>query len=68
MPANDEKDTEADFRSALRRAGLVVSPERYAVMLAAYRDFQALLAILDLPPPSTDEPAAVFRLPEPAPR
>lgn len=67
MPTKDDA-SEADFQSALRRAGLAVSPERYPVMLAAYRDFQALLAILDVPLSCTDEPAAVFRLPEPAPR
>lgn len=63
-----DEESEADFRSALRRAGLTVSPERYDVMLGAYRDFQALLSVLDTPLPYTDEPAAVLRLAEAAPR
>ena len=60
-------DGEADFRSALRRAGLNVDPERYGVMLQAYRDFQSFLALLDVPLAYADEPAAVLRLPEDRP-
>ena len=60
-------DSEADFRSALRRAGLTVEPDRYGVMLDAYREFQSFLALLDAPLAYADEPAAVFRLPEERP-
>ena len=57
-------DTEADFRSALRRAGLTVAPDRYGAMLDAYREFQSFLDLLDVPLADADEPAAVLRLAE----
>jgi uncharacterized protein (DUF1778 family) len=53
---------EEDFRSALRRAGITVQAERYDVMLAAYRDFQALMACLDEPFAYAEEPACTLQL------
>ncbi|GAC1482839.1 MAG: hypothetical protein NVS3B2_02420 [Ramlibacter sp.] len=54
--------TDADFRSALRRAGLTVDPERLEAMREAYEQFTDYLAVLDRPLGYTDEPASVLRL------
>lgn len=54
--------TDADFRAALRRAGLTVAPERMEAMREAYEQFTDYLAVLDQPLSYTDEPASVLRL------
>ncbi len=51
---------EEDFRSAVRRAGTAIPPDRYEVMLAAYRDFQAALKLLDVAYDYADEPATAL--------
>ena len=53
---------EEKFRSALHCAGMAVQAERYDVMLAAYRDFQALMACLDEPFAYVKEPACTLQL------
>jgi uncharacterized protein (DUF1778 family) len=55
-------DADADFASAIRRAGITIPEERVAVMREAYRDFQKLLALLDEPFGYADEPAATLDL------
>ena len=55
-------ESEEDFRSAVRRAGISIAPDRYPVMLAAYRDFQELMRCLDEPFAYTHEPAVVLHL------
>jgi hypothetical protein len=61
-------ESEEDFRSAVRRAGISIAPDRYPVMLAAYRDFQELMRCLDEKFAYTDEPAvALHPLPGDAP-
>ena len=60
--APSEAESEEDFRSAVRRAGLTIAPDRYLVMLAAYRDFQDLMRCLDEPFAYTDEPAVALHL------
>jgi hypothetical protein len=57
------EESEEDFRSAVRRAGISIAPDRYQVMLAAYRDFQELMRCLDEPVAYTDEPAVALHLP-----
>ena len=54
-------DTETDFDAALRRAGVVVPPERRTEMQHAYQRFQALLKVLDEPLAYEDEPAQLPR-------
>ena len=50
-----------DYEAALRRAGLTVPPERDAIMRDAYRQMQALLAVLENPLAYEDEPAQLPR-------
>lgn len=51
-------EMELDFQSALRVAGITIAPERYAIMLEAYRSWRALALVLDEPTPYAHEPAA----------
>jgi hypothetical protein len=50
-----------DYEAALRRAGITVPPERDAIMRDAYRQMQALLAVLENPLAYEDEPAQLPR-------
>lgn len=50
-----------DYDAALRRAGVTVPPERDAIMRDAYRQMQALLAVLENPLAYEDEPAQLPR-------
>ncbi len=52
---------EADFQALLRIAGITVPPERYAIMLDAYRNWLELVKVLDEPMPTPEEPAAAPR-------
>jgi hypothetical protein len=56
---------DSEFAAAVRRAGLVIPPERWEAMREAYVSMQALLKILDDPLSYADEPAV---LPDLAPR
>jgi hypothetical protein len=56
-------ESEEDFHSAVRRAGITIAPDRYQVMLAAYRDFQQLMRCLDESFAYADEPAVALHLP-----
>ena len=49
---------ELDFQAALRVAGIRIAPERYAIMLEAYRSWRALALVLDEATPYAHEPAA----------
>jgi hypothetical protein len=51
-------ETEQDFRSALRVAGISVPEPRYAIMLEAYRSYRKMALVLDEPTPYADEPTA----------
>ncbi len=53
---------EEDFRADIRRAGITIPPDRYEVMLAAYRDFQAAMKLLDVAYSYADEPATALHL------
>jgi hypothetical protein len=53
---------EEDFRADIRRAGIAIPLERYEVMLAAYRDFQAAMKLLDVVYSYADEPATGMHL------
>jgi hypothetical protein len=57
-------DLELDFQSALRVAGITIAPDRYPIMLEAYRSWRALAVVLDEPTPYAHEPAAA---PHPVP-
>jgi len=56
------EDFDADFASAVRRAGLVIPPDRATVMRDAYRELQLLLRVLDAPLGYVDEPAVALDL------
>lgn len=57
MDGNDE----ADFQAMLRIAGIAVPPDRYGIMLDAYRSWLKLAEVLDEPLPFAEEPAAAPR-------
>lgn len=52
---------EADLQALLRVAGITIPPERYAIMLDAYRSWLELVKVLDEPMPMPVEPAAAPR-------
>jgi hypothetical protein len=56
---------DSEFAAAVRRAGVMIPPERWEAMRDAYFSMQMLLKILDDPLTYADEPAA---LPDFAPR
>jgi hypothetical protein len=57
-----QNDTEeADFQALLRIAGIRFAPDRYPVMLDAYRNWLELVKVLDEPLPMPVEPAAAPR-------
>ncbi len=57
-----QNDTEeADFQALLRIAGISFAPDRYPVMLDAYRNWLELVKVLDEPMPMPVEPAAAPR-------
>jgi hypothetical protein len=56
-----ETDVDNEFAAAVRRAGITIPPERWAVMRDAYASMQALLNVLDEPLAYEDEPATLPR-------
>ena len=62
----DQDDLAHEFDILMRRAGLVVPPDRRAAVLAGYADLREQIALLHDRYAHTDEPANVFRL-APAP-
>jgi len=52
---------EADFQALLRVADITIPPERYGIMLDAYRNWLELVKVLDEPMPMPVEPAAAPR-------
>jgi hypothetical protein len=57
---NNDTD-EADFQALLRVAGITIPPDRYAIMLDAYRNWLELVKVLDEPLPMPVEPMAAPR-------
>lgn len=55
-------ETDMEMTCALRRAGIVVSPARWAAMRHAYLSYQAVARVLDEPLPYTAEPAGTYAL------
>ncbi|PZW50919.1 hypothetical protein C8P66_101134 [Humitalea rosea] len=56
----EERDAELDM--VLKRAGLTLPPNRYAGILATYRDLQAMLPVLRGPRTAAAEPAGTYVL------
>jgi len=52
-------DLDRDFATAIRRAGLTIPAERWAVMREAFDNMQTLLKILDERLAYADEPAVL---------
>jgi hypothetical protein len=55
-----DDDLEMEFRAGLQRAGLVVPPERYAIMREAFINYRRLVAVLDKPLPYAAEPGPAW--------
>jgi hypothetical protein len=64
MPAPED----SEFAAAVRRAGIVIPPERWEAMREAYVGMQALLKLLDEPLAYADEPAVLPDLARGVPR
>lgn len=67
MPRQTMDDTDIEMTCALRRAGIVVPPERWAAMRHAYLSYQEVARVLDEPLPYTAEPAGAYHLAPAAP-
>jgi hypothetical protein len=52
---------DAEFETVLARAGMVVPPERHAVVFAGYADFRAQMDLLHARLDATQEPSNIFR-------
>jgi hypothetical protein len=57
-----EDEIDLEMRLSLRRAGVVVPPERWAAMRHAFTSYQDLATVLDEPLPYAAEPAALYVL------
>lgn len=62
MTPETRDETDLEMTCALRRAGIVVPPERWAAMRHAYLSYQEVARVLDEPLPYTAEPAGTYLL------